>query len=79
MTPAASSEAAASAAPDAKPIKGLVNVRGEEDGGTIEYKVRWAGCEKADDSWVAAASIPESFKRKFEDNQEKRKRRKLHQ
>ena len=79
MTSAALSEAAASAAPDAKPIKGLVNVRGEEDGGTIEYKVRWAGCEKADDSWMDAASIPESFKRKFEDNQEKRKRRKLHQ
>ena len=71
-TAKATSAAAAAAAAAAPPIgprgqaaRGLVKARRTADGG-MEYKVRWQGCEKEEDTWLSSTALPPKMIARFE-------------
>jgi len=67
-TPAAAAAAAAAAPPTGprgQAARGIVKARGTADGG-MEYKVRWEGCEKEEDTWLSSAALPPKMITRFE-------------
>jgi hypothetical protein len=49
--------AAAAPGPVARVVRGVTNSQPNPNGEGIQYKVRWKGCEKSDDSWVSEGEV----------------------